>query len=76
MRENQPSTVTRKDWALLYSVAGEEVELYDRNADPKLKNNVYSQNINIAAEMHGQLLGFLQSLGTDEVYLKPRRSLS
>ena len=76
MRENQPSTVTSRDWTLLYSVAGEEVELYDRIADPNFENNVYLQNREIASAMHGQLLNFLRSLGTDEVFLEPRKSLS
>ena len=76
MRENQPSTVTSRDWTLLYSVAGEEVELYDRIADPNFENNVYLQKREIASAMHGQLLNFLRSLGTDEVFLEPRKSLS
>ena len=41
MRENQPSTMTSKNWTLLYSIAGEPVELYNRKTDLAQEDNVF-----------------------------------
>ena len=75
MRENQPSTVNTKEWSMLFSVAGEQVELYDRVNDPKLENNIFAQNVDIAGELHLRFYAFLEALGTDDVFLEARRSL-
>ncbi len=75
MRENQPSTVSSKNWTLLYSIAGEPVELYNRKTDLAQENNVFSRHTDVAADLHQRFYDFLESLGTDEVFLGPRRSL-
>ena len=63
MRENQPSTVNTKEWSMLYSVVGEQVELYDRVNDPKLENNIFAQNVDVAGELHLRFYGIPGSAG-------------
>ena len=75
MRENQPSTIRDETWSLLYSVAGEPVELYNLIDDPKQEKNVFADHKEVAERLHQQFLEFLISLGTDEIYLAPRRTL-
>ena len=75
MRENQPCTISDGRWSLLYSVAGEPVELYDLENDPGQQQNVLSQHTVVAEKLHKQLFEFLQAIGTDDVYLAPRRAL-
>ncbi|MEO0561294.1 MAG: sulfatase-like hydrolase/transferase, partial [Chloroflexota bacterium] len=75
MREHQPSTIRTADWSMLYSIAGEPVELYDMANDPHQTTNVFSDHVAIAEGLHQQLLAYLTALGTDDVFLTPRQTL-
>ena len=75
MRENQPSTIRTKEWSMLYSIAGEPVELYNMIDDPKQEKNVFAENIDVAKHLHKQLFDYLASLGTDDVFLNLRQNL-
>jgi arylsulfatase A-like enzyme len=75
MREHQPSTIRTKDWSMLYSIAGEPVELYDMVTDPEQLHNVVADQRDEAKALHQELLSFLTSLGTAEVFLKLRQRL-
>lgn len=75
MRENQPSTITDGEWTLLYSVAGDPVELYHTKLDPQQQQNVVADNLEIAKRLHAHFYQLLQELGTSEIYLKSRRQL-
>jgi arylsulfatase A-like enzyme len=75
MREHQPTTIRTKDWSMLYSIAGEPVELYDMVTDPEQLHNVFAGQRDVAKALQQELLSFLTSLGTDEVFLKLRQRL-
>lgn len=75
MRENQPSTIRNANWSMLYSIAGEPVELYNMIDDPGQKHNVFADHIDVAEHLHQQLLDYLTSLGTDEIFLSQRKTL-
>jgi arylsulfatase A-like enzyme len=76
VRELSPSTVTGDGWTLMYSIAGEPVELYHTDFDPQQEKNVYVGNEDVAEQLHRRLVGFLETTGTDERLLATRRSLT
>ena len=71
----QPATITTDRWQLLYSAAGEPLELYDLESDPAENRNVAPQHSSVVAELHRQYVELLESCGTPAHYLKPRRRL-
>jgi arylsulfatase A-like enzyme len=48
---NQPSTITSKDWSLIYSIAGEPAELYHLPSDPNQEDNILDANRDVAADL-------------------------
>jgi arylsulfatase A-like enzyme len=70
-----PATITSRDWSLIYSVAGDPVELYHLPSDPQQQSNVFTDNRDVAADLHRKFVGLLERLGTRENLLAPRRSL-
>ncbi len=77
VRELMPSTVTTKEWSLLYSTKGEAIELYNLKEDPQEKKNVAAipENRTVVEALHGNLVQLLEQCGTDEEFLAPRREL-
>lgn len=73
--ELSPSTITDGEWDLLYSVHGQEAELYRTKEDPGHMNNLISQHRDIAERLHAQFYAWLEEIGTAEKYLAPRREL-
>ena len=73
--ELSPSTITEDEWTLLYSVAGDPIELY-HNSDIHQEHHVFQENHSVAKRMHQQFVQFLENIGTDEALLEPRRSLA
>ncbi len=71
----QPATITTDRWQLLYSAAGEPLELYDLESDPAENRNVAPQHSSVVAELHRQYVELLESCGTPAHYLEPRRRL-
>ena len=67
--------MTSKNWTLLYSIAGEPVELYNRETDLAQEDNVFLRQTEVATELHKRFNDFLESLDTEEVSLGPRHSL-
>ena len=51
-------------------------QLYDNNNDPGHTHNVISGNIEIADRLRDQYVQFLESAGTPDEYIAPRRNLS
>ena len=51
-------------------------QLYDNNTDPGHTHNVISGNIEIADRLRDQYVQFLESVGTPDEYIAPRRNLS
>jgi arylsulfatase A-like enzyme len=72
----RPSTIHEREWTLLYSVAGDEVELYHTATDPAQAHNVAQRYPDVARNLHAKFLRFLEQCGTCEEYLQPRREIS
>jgi arylsulfatase A-like enzyme len=49
--------------------------LYDRHADPRHACNVIPDHIDVARELHGRYLEFLESVGTPRLHVERRRVL-
>ena len=62
----------------LQKIMGEKpkTELYHLPEDPRQLHDVFDENRDFAEEIHGKLVGFLESLGTDERVLKYWRRLT
>lgn len=73
--EVSPSTITDGQWDLLYSVAGQKVELFRTGEDPGHHNNVYSDNQSVAQDLHSRYVAWLEANGAPAKGLEPRRSL-
>lgn len=71
----RPSTITTKEWTLIYSTEGDEPELYHTPTDPGQEKNVYYDNQQKAQEIHSKFVALLEACGTMEDFLKPRRTL-
>ncbi len=69
-----PATITTPDWALVFSVPGEPVELYDMRVDPGQATNVAGDNPEVVGALRDRYLELLEGVGTAESYLAPRRS--
>jgi hypothetical protein len=61
-RFGEPFTVTNEEWALVVP-PGRPRELYDLRADPRQERTVAAEQPRVAAELHGQLIGWLDGLG-------------
>src|SRR3990172_7769207 len=72
VKEPLSSTITSKDWALIYTAQGYASELYHLPSDPKQQRNVVDQNLEVAKELHGKFVLQLKENGTNEHWLKPR----
>ncbi len=75
VEEYQPVTITSERWSLLYSAAGEPVELYDLEHDPKQANNVADDHPEVVRELHAKYVQFLKDCGTEPYLVDPRSSL-
>lgn len=71
--EWQPVTVTTREWAMLCTVPGEDVELYHLSSDPGQATNVATQNADVVADLSELYVNELERAGTPERYLAPRR---
>jgi arylsulfatase A-like enzyme len=71
--EPLPSTITDGEWTLLYATEGEAVELYHTPSDPKQDQNIFEDNQGVARDLHAHFVEFLESVGTDETLVAPRR---
>jgi len=72
----RPSTIHAREWTLIYSVAGDEVELYHTATDPGQTRNVVKEHPDVARRLHATFLRFLEQCGTREEYLQPRREIA
>jgi hypothetical protein len=59
----EPLTVTTTDWALICSPRGRPSELYSLRDDPDQTRNVIEAHPDVARELHGALLSFLEGAG-------------
>ena len=71
-----PSTITTRNWSLLYAAEGEDSELYNLKEDPNQRENVIEDHFDIAEELHKNFLKVLESSRVDQRLLEPRRKIS
>ena len=69
------STVVTDDWTLITAAGDMLSELYNNADDPGQTKNAIKQNPGVAKELHAKYIGLLESLGTDEKFIAPRRKL-
>lgn len=74
-QEFEVSTVTTREWSLLYSAEGEAVELYNLRSDPKQTDNVARQHPDVVRDLHRKLVSLLEETKTAPCYLEQRRRL-
>ena len=75
VQEYSPSTITDKEWTLLYTNKYSPVELYNMERDPGQLDNVYEKNINIARNLHNKFYKLLTKIGAHESLLEERDKL-
>ena len=76
IKEFIPSTITTRNWSLLYAAEGEDSELYNLKEDPNQRENVIEDHFDIAEELHKNFLKVLESSRVDQRLLEPRRKIS
>ena len=55
------------------SEAGTSPQLYDNHADPGMTRNVIEDHPDEASELRDLYIGYIESVGTAEEYVAPRR---
>ena len=71
----KPSTIVTDDWTLIVAAGDLMPELYHNASDPHQTRNIISEHMDVAKHLHAKYIAFLESLGTDEQWIKPRRTL-
>ena len=74
-RRLKSSTIVTDEWTLTTAAGDFLSELYHNPSDPHQTNNVINQNRSKAEELHSKFINMLESLGTDESFIAPRRKL-
>jgi len=69
------STITDGEWTLIYATEGIPAELYHLPSDPRQENNIISENLEVAKNLHEKFYNCLKNIGTSEELLKLRRKL-
>ena len=73
MAEPPPSTITSKEWTLIYSSEGEPVELYHLPSDKKQENNIIDDEKSIAEDLLQKFVFRLKKAGTEQRLLNRRK---
>jgi hypothetical protein len=60
---------------LHYAIEGDPVELYHTASDPGQLENTFRKNESIAKDLHARFVEFLESMGTEDGRIAPRRRL-
>lgn len=68
-----PLTVATRDRSLILGGPAEAPELYDLQSDPGEQTNIWKDRTHEGQALSETAIAFLQSLGTPEEYLRPRR---
>jgi arylsulfatase A-like enzyme len=69
----EPLTVTTEKWALINAPEGRPSELYNLEDDPRQERNVLANHPDVARELHGALIGFLENTGASAARIAPFR---
>jgi arylsulfatase A-like enzyme len=75
VRKMWPITVHDGEWTLIYSMAGEKVELFHTKLDPQQRKNLFRQNRPIAEALRRRFVEIAESVGASEALMANRRSL-
>ncbi|OGO30756.1 MAG: hypothetical protein A2Z29_03635 [Chloroflexi bacterium RBG_16_56_11] len=75
MAKSSATTVTTREWALLYVVDAGLSELYHLPTDPKQEKNVIKQHPEIARQLHEHMVRFMRETGVPKQKLEPRLQL-
>jgi arylsulfatase A-like enzyme len=73
MAEPPPSTITTKEWTLIYSSQGEPAELYHLPSDQKQEKNIIDDEPYIAEDLLQKFILRLKKAGTEERLLDRRK---
>jgi arylsulfatase A-like enzyme len=73
--EPLPSAITDGEWTLHYAIEGDPVERYHTASDPGQLENTFRKNESIAKDLHARFVEFLESMGTEDGRIAPRRRL-
>jgi arylsulfatase A-like enzyme len=76
VKEWLPHTITTSEWSLIYSVKGQESELYNLKKDPRQEKNVIGEYQDIARQLHQNFLSILKSSKTNLEFLEPRKEIT
>ena len=71
--EPSPSTITTKDWALLYASEGEPVELYHLTSDPGQEKNLFDERRDVAEGLLDKFTTLLKNVNTEPRLVHPRK---
>ena len=69
------STIVTDEWTLITAAGDMRSELYHNADDPHQTNNVIEGNKAAAEQLHAKYISLLESLGTAEEFIAPRRKL-
>lgn len=75
VQEPLPSSITTKEWVLIYAAEGHTSELYNLNSDPDQNENVIKEQPETAEQLHSKFLSHLRENGTADRLLDPRKKL-
>ena len=73
LKEWPLSTITTKDWSLLYAAEGQPAELYNLTSDPIQKKNLINEKPQIAQELLEKFVKQMEEAGTKPRQINPRR---
>ena len=69
------TTITAGEWSLLYSPEEGLSELYHLTSDPSQRDNVVSDKVGVAKDVHEHLIKFMRETTLPEHLMKPRLEL-
>ena len=70
-----PATIFDGEWELVYAIEGDPHALYNAKIDPEHREDVAKENPEKVRELHAKYVEWLESHGTDEANIAPRRAL-
>lgn len=73
--EVSPSTITDGEWDLLYSIAGDPVELYRTQEDPDHTENLATARPEVVQLLHKKFIEWLMTMETDATVVSARREV-
>jgi arylsulfatase A-like enzyme len=74
-RALKASTIVTYEWTLIVGAGDLQPQMYHNPSDPHQHVNVFSEHKDVAKRLHADYIELLESLGTKEEYIAPRRVL-